>query len=353
MKILDRYIIRQFLLFLITGTLLFVFIFIIVDISDNLSHYIDAGRPLREIVMIYVYQIPSLVRLLFPIGSLIALFFSVGMMVKRNEFAAVKAGGISPYRFLAPLFMLIIILSGLMFIFNETIVVKSNRNHREIVEHKSFISEYTRDFHIIQSRSLMLSGRLFNADKNTIKKPEIFVFDRSNQLIEHITAENAYYDRGTWVFETGSRMHYGDDYNTEEFEMERMEMLTVKPSDIIIDRSNTDIYTIDRLKNIIHSIRKSGYPFRKQATEILYRYFFIIITLIIIIIGSAFVIRIKTDGILFGLAMSIFISFLYWGVLQGFRSSAENGYMHPLSAMLIPNLFFLLAAGTLFYKARK
>ena len=51
--------------------------------------------------------------------------------------------------------------------------------------------------------------------------------------------------------------------------------------------------------------------------------------------------------------MSIFLSFLYWGILQGFRSSGANGYMSSLMAMLIPNAFFFILSGFLLMKARK
>jgi len=110
MKIIDRHLLKQFSVFLIGGVFLFIFVFIIVDMSDNLTSYIESGKSGFMIFMMYLYQTPSLIILLYPVGALIALYFSVGMMVKDNELTALKAAGISIYRFLMPMFIFILLI---------------------------------------------------------------------------------------------------------------------------------------------------------------------------------------------------------------------------------------------------
>ncbi len=354
MKILDRYIISRFLIALIAGTAVFVFIFIIVDMTDNMSGYLESGRGSMEIFNIYLTQIPSLIMLLFPVGSIVALFYSIGVMVRNNEFMAVKATGISAYRFLIPLYILILILSIGLFIFNETVVVKANKLNREIKNKKKFEIEFARNINIIQDKTTIINASMYSSKEHSLKMVNIFTFNENNRLTEKIEAKEIFWNNSQWHIKEGIRIEYTENIPKKTLiKSGTFDKLKIKPSDILIDRENIDIYSIGSLMKNIETIRESGYDYKKQSTEIMYRYSYIFITLIIIIIGSTFVIGIKTRGILFGLSMSIFLSFLYWGILQGFRSSGANGYMTALMAMLIPNTFFFILSIILLMKARK
>ncbi len=353
-KILDKYLLKQFLLFLIGGTLLFVFIFVIVDMSDNLTSYIDSGRSVKNIFFIYYYQIPSLIILLFPIGSLIALFFSIGIMVKNNELMAIKSAGISIYRFLFPLFILIIFISIILFIFNEMYVVKANKHYRELKERRDYSIENIRDFHVFQNKNTMFQGKNFKKEKMEVLKPTIYYFDNNNHIEKIIKARKGYYHNNKWIFKDVSIIEIKNDIVIKKFNNSlKVNDLTIKPEDILLDISNVDIYSIHYLSKIINSIKKSGYDYKKQESEIVYRFYYLIITFIIILIGSAFVVNIKTQGLVFGLSMSILMSFIYWGVLQSFRSYGENGNISPFVSLTMPNILFLLMGVILLIKSRK
>lgn len=354
MKILDRHLIVNFLFFLLAGTMLFIFIFIIVDMSDNLTSYIEGGRRAGEIFMIYLCQIPSLVILLFPIGGIVALFFTVGLMVKNNELTAVKAAGISMYRFMAPIFLLVFFLSVFLFAFNEQVAVKANKKYREIKEHEIFALTNSRDFVVFLDRGRLFKGEFFSLKTNKAVKPELYFYSPEGKITKQITAEEGYWLNGEWHFKNADEITAeGEKRGMAHFdEMNLTTEMNIRPEEILIDRENTDIYPVGKLLKTIESIKKSGYDYRKQSTEVAYRFYYLIINLIIILIGSSFVINIKNTGIAFGLSLSILISFIYWGFLQGFRSAAETGG-NAFLLLLVPNIIFILAGSALFAYARK
>ena len=355
MKILDRHLIKNFLFFLFAGTLLFIFIFLIVDMSDNLTSYIEGGRSAKEIFFIYLYQIPSLIILLFPIGGLVALFFTVGLMVKNNELTAVKAAGISMYRFMIPIFLLVLALSTILFAFNETAVVKSNKRYREIKEHEIFALVNARDFIVFQDKQTLFKGEFFSMKTKKLTKPELYFFGKDGKIKRQIRAESGFFNDGIWYFENASDiiLSEGQEKIDESKTMDLTGILKINPAEILVDRENTDIYPIKSILNTIESIKKSGYEYRKHSTEIAYRFYYLLINLIIILIGSSFVINIKNTGIAFGLSLSILISFIYWGFLQGFRSAAESGSGSAFLLLLIPNILFMALGSVLFIYARK
>ncbi len=56
MSILDRYIVRQFLITFFFGLLTFLLIFVVIDMMEKLDDFIDASAPLQTVVQ----DLPSL-----------------------------------------------------------------------------------------------------------------------------------------------------------------------------------------------------------------------------------------------------------------------------------------------------
>ncbi|HIC38647.1 MAG TPA: LptF/LptG family permease [Candidatus Marinimicrobia bacterium] len=103
MKKLDLYLLRHFISILGMSLLGFLCVFIIVDLIENLDRYIDNKMPWGVVLQYYGYSLPYFINIALPMSMMIASVFSIGMMVKRNEWTAMKASGISLYRLSAPL----------------------------------------------------------------------------------------------------------------------------------------------------------------------------------------------------------------------------------------------------------
>ena len=68
MTILDRYIVRQFLVSFLFGLLTFVLIFVVIDMMEKLDDFIDANAPLETIIQYYVTFTPEMIKLMTPEG---------------------------------------------------------------------------------------------------------------------------------------------------------------------------------------------------------------------------------------------------------------------------------------------
>src|SRR5215469_6049518 len=103
MRILDRYVIRNFLqvyFYCIAG---FISIWLIFDISDNISTFIDEHVGLPLVARYYATQVPQVFLILLPVSLLLALLFSLGRMSRANEIVSMLTAGVSVPRVLAPL----------------------------------------------------------------------------------------------------------------------------------------------------------------------------------------------------------------------------------------------------------
>src|ERR1700737_3413243 len=103
MRLLDRYVIRNFLqayIYCIAG---FISIWLIFDISDNISIFIDQQVGVLLAVRYYATQIPQVLIILLPVSLLLALLFSLGRMSRANEVVSMLTAGVSVPRVLLPL----------------------------------------------------------------------------------------------------------------------------------------------------------------------------------------------------------------------------------------------------------
>src|SRR5499425_731619 len=103
MRILDRYVIRNFVqvyFYCIAG---FTSIWLIFDVSDNISSFIDNHIPLLLVARYYATQVPQVFIILLPVSLLLALLFTLGRMSRANEIVSMLTAGVSLPRVLLPL----------------------------------------------------------------------------------------------------------------------------------------------------------------------------------------------------------------------------------------------------------
>ena len=103
MKLLDRYVLRNFLEPFIVCFGAFLAIWIIVDLSDNSSDFIDAHASGSAVLKYYLTQLPHYALVCMPVGLLLGLLYSLSRMSRSNELISMLTAGRSVARVLAPI----------------------------------------------------------------------------------------------------------------------------------------------------------------------------------------------------------------------------------------------------------
>src|SRR5437868_7769977 len=146
MKLLDRYVIRNFLqvyLYCIAG---FISIWLIFDISDNISTFIDERISLLLAVRYYATQVPQVFIILLPVSLSLALLFTLGRMSRANEVVSMLTAGVSIPRVLAPLIGI-----GLLTVAGSLALNYSLAPHAEMAK-KNFVATARSHQYSVQSQ---------------------------------------------------------------------------------------------------------------------------------------------------------------------------------------------------------
>tara|TARA_B100000809_G_scaffold264654_2_gene321064 strand:+ start:1200 stop:2291 length:1092 start_codon:yes stop_codon:yes gene_type:complete len=111
MKLIQRYILREYRAPLIYCLLAFSVIFLVIDLFENLGRFIRFEVPPGEILRYYGLLMLPIMEYILPISLLLATLYTLAYLTRFNEITAMRASGISPRRIMMP-FM----LTGLAFV---------------------------------------------------------------------------------------------------------------------------------------------------------------------------------------------------------------------------------------------
>src|SRR4030067_2097758 len=97
MKILDRYIIKEFLRTLAVILLIFLSVFLIADLFERLDDIIENHSSIILITRYYAFKFPFMIFSVFPFAILFATLLTIRNLIVHNELVAVTSNSISIY----------------------------------------------------------------------------------------------------------------------------------------------------------------------------------------------------------------------------------------------------------------
>lgn len=126
MKLIDRYLLRTLWVPLVYCLAAFILIYVVFDLFNNLSDFLESQTPLREILLFYALLLPSVLIYIVPVSLLMAVLYSLAQLTRHNELTAMRASGISLYRLMRPFVMTGVGASLLVAVVHETIAPQSS-----------------------------------------------------------------------------------------------------------------------------------------------------------------------------------------------------------------------------------
>ena len=100
MKILDRYIIKNFLITFVFTILLLTVISVVIDTSEKADDFVKSGLTTSQIVVrYYIGFVPFIISMIFPLMVFIAVIYFTSKLAGRSEIVAVLASGVRYRRF--------------------------------------------------------------------------------------------------------------------------------------------------------------------------------------------------------------------------------------------------------------
>ena len=354
MRILDRLVIKNFLLLFCLFLLCAPPLFVLGDLAEHLDDYIDRGLSLGEVSMSYVYMYPLFIQWCFPIAALLGAVFTVHWMTTHREIVAAKAGGISFHRLVAPLLIAGILLTGVALALTE-VVPRTNKISAQILRSEAPGRSWRSDFVYRSEEGISWQvNRLTASDGRmtdvVIERP---VTDDRNGL--HLIAEGARFQaEDGWILAQGfMRTLSGDSAETTiEFDRLLMDNLVERPEELLEVPPEPDEMTYAEINHMAAIIQRTGGNANELLVKREQKISIPVTTLIIILFGTPLATSSKRGGAAFGIGLSLATVLLFMMLLRVAGALGEAGAVSPLAAAWIPNMVFALTGLILMIRVR-
>ncbi|MFV5695477.1 LptF/LptG family permease [Flavobacterium sp. LB3P122] len=122
MKILDKYLLKTFLITFTTVFVILFFIFILQTVWLFISELAGKDLDLLMIIKFLGFSMPRIIPLVLPLSVLLASIMTFGDLSENYELAAMKSAGVSLKRALKSLTVFIVILGFIAFLFANNVI---------------------------------------------------------------------------------------------------------------------------------------------------------------------------------------------------------------------------------------
>ncbi|MBK8002804.1 MAG: LptF/LptG family permease [Gemmatimonadetes bacterium] len=357
MRLLDRYVLRSWLLIFVLTALGFPVVSIMINMTDNLERLLDRGLKMPEIVVSYAYALPENVFLVMPAAVLFATVFTVGNLGRYSELTAAKAGGQSFFRLTLPIFVAAAGAAGLAFVIGE-LAPESTSRQLELQKSKVAKPRTARyNFVFRADQGWVYTIRSLDVQHRSLR---MLVFERQGKGTEYphlaITADSATYidSLGSWRLWQGTsqRMAEGGEVQTFRFQTARLRALSQEPADLLAEPKAPEEMRYAELTRYIEALKRSGNDTSKIEVDRALKIALPAACLVIALFGAPLAVTSPRQGTAMGIAISLGTTVVYLTFIQLAKAIGVTGAVDPVAAAWAPNVLFLSAALWLLSRVR-
>ncbi|MEO7985698.1 MAG: LptF/LptG family permease [Gemmatimonadales bacterium] len=356
-RTLDRYVVGSWLRIFILTALGFPIVSILINLTDSLNRLLDRGLTMSEIFISYVYSIPENAFIVMPAAVLFATVFTVGGMGRHSELTAAKAGGMSFYRLMLPIFVVSAAASVLAFGVGE---LAPGATSRQLEIQKAKQTRPTRSrFNFVYRGDAGWVYTIRSLDVSTRQLKQL-LFERQGSNPTYpdliITADSAGYNDslGTWHMWNGaSRVIIGPTRQAMfAFKSMRLRDLHQTPADLLAEPKAPDEMRYAELGRYIDALKRSGNDANKLIVEQALKLALPATCIIIALFGAPLAVTTPRAGAAVGVAISLGTTVFFLLITQIMKAVGAGGVIDPIVAAWLPNALFLLAGLVLLSRVR-
>ncbi len=351
---LDYYILREFMIHFSVLMLAFVSLFIIGDVFNDLSDFLDVKASFSVICNYFLLKLPGNIRFILPISVLLACMWTMAKFGKNMEVTAMRASGLSLFRCGGPVFAVGLIVTGINFWFNENLVPSTERE-ADILK-----TAMTRSRNKSQEYQKMLTFRSPDKERTWLFKSfntngehesvTLKSFRTDGSLAWDITAQTTrFIPQKGWIFEKVSYTPYSIDglmpkssqrFNSIE---KTLKEVPETPEDIMNAVKDVEELPMWVIADILHKTRNMAARCEAIFLTVLYhRIAFPWSCFLAVFLGLPLATKNERSGIMLAVISATALIIIYMISSQICLVLGKQGIINPIIAGLGPTVGFII-----------
>lgn len=365
MKILTRYIFREFVVPLFYCICGFVSIYILFELFGSFSRMTDAKPPFEDILRYFCGYLSPFVQYLVPAALMLATLYTMWTFCRHSEIIAMRANGISFFTIVKPLLFVAFAMALFVAWVNESYVPRTAQWAKQLRNARFEAEEVAKADNIVfrnaKSDRTWTIDVVSDAAGEHLKNIKVTMDREDGARLMNITAEKADFLDGEWWLTNADVQHFdaqGQEIASPTPDLEAIPfrpfpMLKERPSDFLAQNRDWAYNSVrDRLRYIRQHPGLSD-RMRKKYTydiwaQVMAPWACLVITLFAIPAGIAS----GRQSVFKGIVGALVMFFAFYGLVIGGMIIADIGIVNPIIAAVFPHIVFFGIGIYLFHRQR-
>jgi lipopolysaccharide export system permease protein len=345
MRLLDRYIARECLKVLLLCLIVFVGIYLVVDLFEKFSRFLEARVPPGIIFRYYLFSLPTITIQVLPVAVLLATLISLGTLARTNELLAMKMGQISTLRIALPAILLGAAASLVAWGTAEYVAPAASElalNIWRTQVRRLPAHQITRDSDIWYRAQgdRFVHIALMDPRSGVIRGMSIFELSPTFDLLQRLDAQGATWGPDGWTLWNGYQLDLTKTPPQVRPFIKMRAALSERPEEFARVARSPEEMSYGQLRRYVQRLASSGVNVSRYRVDLQAKIATALISFIMGVIGVSFGLRTGKAGVMLWVGACIPMGFAYWMLLSLGFALGRGGALPPLVAAWLPNIVF-------------
>lgn len=346
MRILDKYILKEFLGPFLFGIAAFTSIFIGADTLMKIADYVTTyGASVVSALKLFLLAVPRIVVYTFPMAVLLGSLMCFARLSSSSELIVMRTSGQSFLRLAMPVFVTAFVLSMAAVAFNEYVVPWTNNMYQRVlnVEVKRNMKPNVSTHIVIRDVqdgkiNHLLYARRYDPAQKEMQNITIQEFE-NEQVVRVENAPSAVWRNGAWYMTNGVIYDLSTDGVERMVHFQQQVIPYAQtPAEIQKKQKDLDEMTIRELREQRLAYRAAHEDTAEIDMTVQQRFTLPLASFIFALIGAPLGVQKQRSSSSVGFGLSVVIIFVYYAVMTFTGSIGKGHVIPPELAAWMPNL---------------
>jgi LPS export ABC transporter permease LptG len=347
--ILDRYVAAIYLRAAALSFAALLGLFYIGTFIDKTDKVFKGQATTSMVVQLLGFMTPQFIYFVIPLSCLLGVLVTFGLLSRSSELAVMKACGISLYRVAAPLLMLSLGGSAILFALEQRVMAQANEKATAL-DTRIRTGEWRTSTPLLRNWVVARDGSIyhytyFDPQKKALQNLEVYRPAKDAwRLDSQMYAREVTFKGESWLATNGWQQDFTGRAAWSAFP-ERS--IALEPPDYFETlQPRAETMSVPQLKRYIDELSASGFNVVPLTIDLQKKLAFPFVTLVMTLLAIPFGVTTGKRGTLYGIGIGIVLALTYWILGGAFAAIGKAGLLGPIMAGWAPNI---LAAGTATY----
>lgn len=349
MKILERHVLKSYIVSFCFCIMLLIVLGVIGDILGFLDDIFKNNIPFASIISFYFHLAPFAFVNMVPFACLLSAVYVFNSLSKNHEITAVITSGLSLWEMLRPVLLVTFALCLVTFIVNDRFVPQAmqkagdiRRNELESSEGKK--QEQRKDVSLYGKGDQLIYAKSFIPKDNELHNIIIHRQNKDRSIFEKINVRVAKWQDGEWIGRDVIVFGMDDEGNimsTPQVYKKKNIAIQETPEDFMNNQWDPKFMSYVQLKEYLRILNmKVTMTTRRLLVDLNYKLAFPFTALITVLVGVPFSIVTGRSNALIGMARGILVAVMYLPVMAVSLALGKRGVLSPFLSAWLSNIIF-------------